>query len=203
LNCSAGFSGPMNPFSQAFHYPFGASYYRDRLVPTGLPHINQSILSVHAVYTTADWELLNEGVLIRNKADGQNLVVNTPGFYSQISRRCNVAYRRAERTAEMDEIRKVVNDYLTLPHPLPPVTPRIRFAARLGIKRALLAFPTVPDVLISGSWPRLIRASPVLNGQASAMTICCRCRAAALPASPQRAQRRRKCQPESSLLMTT
>jgi hypothetical protein len=71
---------------------FGASYYRDRLVPTGLPHINQSISSVHAVYTTEDWEVLNEGVLIRNKPDGQNLVVNTPGFYSQISRRFGKNY---------------------------------------------------------------------------------------------------------------
>jgi hypothetical protein len=69
---------------------FGASYYRDRLVPIagGLPtHVNQSITSAHAVYTNNNWEFFNEAVLIRNQADGQSRVLDTPGFYSQLARR--------------------------------------------------------------------------------------------------------------------
>lgn len=69
---------------------FGASYYRDRLVPTpgGLPtHVNQSITSAHAVYSSNEWEFFNEAVLIRNQADGQIRALDTPGFYSQLARR--------------------------------------------------------------------------------------------------------------------
>lgn len=69
---------------------FGASYYRDRLVPTPgglLTHVNQSISSAHAVYTSNNWEFFNEGILMRNQAEGQNRALNTPGFYSQLARR--------------------------------------------------------------------------------------------------------------------
>jgi hypothetical protein len=66
---------------------FGGSYYRDRLTPNGLPHINQSISSAYAVYSTPQWELLNEAVLLRHKPDGGARLLNTPGFYSQIARR--------------------------------------------------------------------------------------------------------------------
>jgi hypothetical protein len=66
---------------------FGGSFYRDRLTPDALPHINQSIFSAYAVYTTTQWELLNEAVLLRHLADGQPHVLDTPGFYSQIARR--------------------------------------------------------------------------------------------------------------------
>ncbi len=71
----------------------GASYYRDRLVPPDLPHVNQSIASVHVVYVTPAWELLNEGVFLRHRPDGSERIFNTPGFYTQISRRVLGKYR--------------------------------------------------------------------------------------------------------------
>jgi hypothetical protein len=71
---------------------FGASYYRDRLTPDGIPHINQSISSAYAVYTTTTWELLNEAVLLRHQSDGQDRVFDTPGFYSQIAKRFGKGY---------------------------------------------------------------------------------------------------------------
>ncbi len=71
----------------------GGSYYRDRLVPASLPHINQSIESAYVVYTTPVWEFLNEGIFLRHKPDGQSRVFNTAGFYTQISRKFGKYYR--------------------------------------------------------------------------------------------------------------
>jgi hypothetical protein len=47
----------------------GGSYYRDRLVPPGILHVNQAIGSFYVVYNNSAWEFLNEAVLITNKMD--------------------------------------------------------------------------------------------------------------------------------------
>lgn len=65
----------------------GFSAYRDLLTPAAPPAIDQTILDAHAVYTGLDFEWLNEALLIRNALRGTSRVFNTPGFYSQISRR--------------------------------------------------------------------------------------------------------------------
>jgi len=65
----------------------GGSFFRDRMVPPGIPHVNQNIASLYAVYTNSDWEFLNEGVWLSNKLDGQDKSYNTPLVYTQISRK--------------------------------------------------------------------------------------------------------------------
>jgi len=65
----------------------GFSVYRDLLTPAAPPAIAETILAAHAVYTGLDFEWLNEALLIRNAPQGTPRVFNTPGFYSQISRR--------------------------------------------------------------------------------------------------------------------
>jgi hypothetical protein len=62
----------------------GGSYYRDRLVPDGIPHVNQTIKSAYVVYTTPKWEFLSEAVLLTNIVDGQPF--RTPLMYTQASR---------------------------------------------------------------------------------------------------------------------
>jgi len=65
---------------------FGGSYYRDRLVPDGIPHVTQTIASAYAVYMTPKWEFLNEAVLLTNKEDGIATPFRTPLMYTQIAR---------------------------------------------------------------------------------------------------------------------
>ena len=65
----------------------GFSAYRDLLTPATLPAIDETILAAHAVYTGLDFEWLNEALLIRHAPQGTPRTFNTPGFYSQISRR--------------------------------------------------------------------------------------------------------------------
>ena len=65
----------------------GASFYQDRFAPVGIPHVDQNIASVHAVYINSAWEFLNEGVLLRDKSDGSSRTFNTPLAYTQISRK--------------------------------------------------------------------------------------------------------------------
>jgi hypothetical protein len=65
----------------------GGSYYRDRMVPRGIPHVEQNIESLYAVYITPTWEFMNEGVVINNRIDGQSKVFHTPLFYTQLSRK--------------------------------------------------------------------------------------------------------------------
>ncbi len=65
----------------------GGSFYRDRMVPAGIPHVNQNIASLYAVYMNSDWEFLNEGVWLSNKLDGQDKSYNTPLVYTQVSRK--------------------------------------------------------------------------------------------------------------------
>lgn len=64
----------------------GGSYYRDRLVPDGIPHVTQSIGSAYAVYIVPRWEFLNEAVLLTNKLDGTPRAFRTPLMYTQVSR---------------------------------------------------------------------------------------------------------------------
>jgi len=64
---------------------FGASFYHDHLLPEFLPRIQEYIPAVHAVYTTPNFEWLNEAVLIRHTPDDGGRSFNTPGFYTQVS----------------------------------------------------------------------------------------------------------------------
>ena len=65
----------------------GFSVYHDGLKPAGLPNINETILAAHAVLIRPDFEWLNEALLIRHTEQGSSSVFNTPGFYTQVSRR--------------------------------------------------------------------------------------------------------------------
>lgn len=69
----------------------GFSVYRDLLVPVGQPPVNETILAAHAIYTTANFEWLNEALMIRHTPDGGH-TFDTPGWYTQISKRWG-AYR--------------------------------------------------------------------------------------------------------------
>jgi hypothetical protein len=65
----------------------GFSVYHDRLQPTGQPRIGETIFAAHAVIVRPTFEWLNEVLDIRHAPDGSPRVFNTPGFYSQISKR--------------------------------------------------------------------------------------------------------------------
>jgi hypothetical protein len=65
----------------------GFSVYRDHLTPEGGPNINETIFAGHVVYQNNEWEILHEGVVVRHALRGSNTTFNTPGFYSQFSRR--------------------------------------------------------------------------------------------------------------------
>jgi hypothetical protein len=65
----------------------GFSAYRDLLVPVGQPSVGETILATHAVYSTTNFEWLNELLVVRHNITGTPHVFATPGFYSQISRR--------------------------------------------------------------------------------------------------------------------
>jgi hypothetical protein len=65
----------------------GGSYYHDRLFPlTGAP-VRQGIASAYAVYSTTQWESLNEAVMIDNHQTGFSRSHETPLFYTQLSRK--------------------------------------------------------------------------------------------------------------------
>ena len=65
----------------------GFSVYRDTLYPQTTPRIGQTIFDAYAVYIGPRFEWLNEALLIRHAPQGAARVFDTPGFYSQISRR--------------------------------------------------------------------------------------------------------------------
>ncbi|HEX4810765.1 MAG TPA: hypothetical protein VH325_17645 [Bryobacteraceae bacterium] len=65
----------------------GGSYYRDRMMPVGIPHVQQDIESAYAVYITPTWEFMNEAVALNNRIDGQPRVFHTPLMYTQLSRK--------------------------------------------------------------------------------------------------------------------
>lgn len=75
-------------FSRPTHIPglqVGFSAYRDLLLPNNLP-VGETILAAHAVYSTPNFEWLNEALVVRHTPEGGH-TFNTPGWYSQISKR--------------------------------------------------------------------------------------------------------------------
>ncbi len=65
----------------------GFSVYHDRLQPLGRPRIGETIFAAHAVIVRPGFEWLNEALDIRHAPDGSSHVFNTPGFYTQLSKR--------------------------------------------------------------------------------------------------------------------
>lgn len=65
----------------------GFSVYHDRLAPDAMPKIGRTILAAHVVFAKPNFEWLNEALLVRHAPKGNPRVFNTPGFYTQISRR--------------------------------------------------------------------------------------------------------------------
>jgi len=70
----------------------GLSVYRDLLAPNGSPRIGETIFAAHAVYIRPNFEWLNEAMIIRHAPLGGPHIFETPGFYTQISKRFG-AYR--------------------------------------------------------------------------------------------------------------
>jgi hypothetical protein len=66
---------------------FGFSAYRDLLTPLNQPKIGETILDGYVVYMVPNFEWLNEAVLVRHTPEGTGRSFNTPGFYTQISKR--------------------------------------------------------------------------------------------------------------------
>lgn len=65
----------------------GFSGYHDTLTPVAGPRIGESIFDAYAVISRSNFEWLNEALLIRHAPQGESRVFNTPGFYTQFSRR--------------------------------------------------------------------------------------------------------------------
>ncbi|HYL15234.1 MAG TPA: hypothetical protein VEV41_19505 [Terriglobales bacterium] len=65
----------------------GFSGYRDVLTPINLPRIGETILDAYAVMVRPNFEWLNEALVIRHAPEGSSRRFQTPGFYSQISKR--------------------------------------------------------------------------------------------------------------------
>ncbi len=65
----------------------GFSIYHDHLKPIYARGIGELIFDAHAVVVRPNFEWLNEVLLIRHAPEGSSRVFNTPGFYTQISRR--------------------------------------------------------------------------------------------------------------------
>jgi hypothetical protein len=70
----------------------GGSIYKDTLYPNAVTPVRQTVASAYAVFSDLNWELLNEGVLLRNASGFDHRVYNTPMMYTQVSRRFG-AYR--------------------------------------------------------------------------------------------------------------
>jgi hypothetical protein len=70
----------------------GVSVYRDVLAPDEAGRISETILAAHAVYIRPNFEWLNEAMIVRHAPLGQSHIFQTPGFYTQISKRFG-AYR--------------------------------------------------------------------------------------------------------------
>jgi hypothetical protein len=65
----------------------GFSIYRDVLAPENSPRIGETIIAAHAIYAGLNFEWLNEAVLLRHAPQAAPRVFDTPGFYTQISKR--------------------------------------------------------------------------------------------------------------------
>jgi hypothetical protein len=63
----------------------GVNYYNDKRVPTGIPHVNNSIAGAYLVYITPTWEFLNEFQLQRDRSVGSVTTYNTPLGFTQLS----------------------------------------------------------------------------------------------------------------------
>jgi hypothetical protein len=64
----------------------GFSVSRDVLEPPD-GRVPETVTTVHAVYVTTNFELLNEAFVLRHSQDGEGETVKTTGYYTQISRR--------------------------------------------------------------------------------------------------------------------
>ena len=65
----------------------GFSAYRDSLAPVGMPRIDETILAAHAVFVRPSFEWLNEALVVRHSPLGFPRTFNTPGFYTQVSKK--------------------------------------------------------------------------------------------------------------------
>ena len=65
----------------------GVSVYHDGLRPIASPAISETIIAAHAVIVRPNFEWLNEALVIRHAPDGSSRVFDTPGFYTQVSKR--------------------------------------------------------------------------------------------------------------------
>src|SRR5581483_4364281 len=65
----------------------GVSVYHDKLIPNNVPTVSETIVAAHAVLVRPNFEWLNEGVVIRHAPQGISHVYETPGFYTQVSKR--------------------------------------------------------------------------------------------------------------------
>ena len=65
----------------------GFSSYHELLSPTATSTIRETIWDAYAVLTRGSIEWLNEGLVVRHALLGTSHVYETPGFYSQLSKR--------------------------------------------------------------------------------------------------------------------
>jgi hypothetical protein len=66
----------------------GFSAYHDLLTPANLPSaVGETILAAHVIYIVPTFEWLNEALVIRHSPQGSSRIFQTPGFYTQISKR--------------------------------------------------------------------------------------------------------------------
>ena len=110
---------------------YGASFYHDRLVPTGARSIDEWIFTGHLVYQNPNFEWLNEGVLIHHTPAGRRSV-DTPGFYSQIAKQYGLwrPYARFE----------YINSPLSEPF-RPDIG--LQYGPRLGVKYDISAYANI------------------------------------------------------------
>jgi hypothetical protein len=65
----------------------GFSAYRDLLAPANSPKVDETILAAHAVFVRPSFEWLNEALVVRHTPLGSAGTFNTPGFYTQVSKK--------------------------------------------------------------------------------------------------------------------
>lgn len=65
----------------------GMSNYRELLSPTTTERIRETIWDAYAMLSRGSLEWLNEGLVVRHTVVGASHVYETPGFYSQLSKR--------------------------------------------------------------------------------------------------------------------
>jgi hypothetical protein len=65
----------------------GFSAYRDLLAPLHSPRVDETILAAHAVFVRPSFEWLNEALVVRHTPLGSARTFNTPGFYTQVSKK--------------------------------------------------------------------------------------------------------------------